>query len=71
METIKQSYIVDRNKIHYIRWTIESYDGMATVSTIDPQKAVIEIKISPGCEGIIKSLLDSLAEREGIKFKKV
>ena len=71
METIKQSYRVKRNQIHYIRWTIESYDGMATVSTIDPGEAVIEIKISPGCEEIIRDLLDSMAAREGIKLERI
>ncbi len=71
METIKQSYLVDRNKIHYIRWTIESYDGMATVSTVDPRKAVVEIRISPGCEEIVRGLLDSMASREGIKLKRI
>ncbi|MFC1494606.1 DUF4911 domain-containing protein [Thermodesulfobacteriota bacterium] len=71
METIKQSYCVERNQIHYIRWTVESYDGMATVSTIDPQEAIIEIKISPGCEEIIQSLLDSMAIQEGIKLKQI
>ena len=71
METIKQSYRVERNQIHYIRWTVESYDGMATVSTIDPVEAVIEIKISPGCEKTIQDLLDSMAAREGIMLKRI
>ena len=71
METIKQSYRVERNQIHYIRWTVESYDGMATVSTVDPVEAVIEIKISPGCEEIILDLLDSMSAREGIMLKRV
>lgn len=71
METIKHSYRVEKSKIHYIRWTVESYDGMATVSTIDPREAIIEIKISPGCEEIIRNLLDSITTEEGIKLKRI
>jgi len=71
METVRQSYNVDRNKIHYIRWIIESYDGMATVSTIDPQAAIIELKIAPGCECIIHDLLESMVIQEGIKLERI
>jgi len=71
METTKQSYRVERSQIHYIRWTVESYDGMATVSTIDPREAIIEIKISPGCEETIRHLLDSMIIEEGIKLERL
>jgi hypothetical protein len=68
MQTNKKSFVVDRSKISYIRWILESYDGMAIVSTIDPDKAVIELKIAPGCETIIDELLHSLRIDEKIKF---
>ena len=68
METIKRTYIVDKSRISYIRWIIESYDGMAIVSTIDPEGAIIEIKIAPGCESIVNELICSLRVDEGIKF---
>jgi hypothetical protein len=60
MKTNKKLFMVDRSKISYIRWIIESYDGMAIVTTIDPIKAVIELKIAPGCEIILDELLNSL-----------
>ena len=56
---------MDRRDISYLRWTIESYDGMAVVRTLDPHAAFIEIMISPGCEDLVLELLDSLRE-EGI-----
>ncbi|HBF42649.1 MAG TPA: DUF4911 domain-containing protein, partial [Desulfobacteraceae bacterium] len=43
MKSIKQVFRVDRREICYLRFTLESYDGMAVVSTIDPYKAYIEI----------------------------
>lgn len=39
---------------------------MAVVRTIDPHEARIEIMISPGCEGLISELLDSLVKDEGL-----
>ena len=65
MKTIKRVFRVDRREIKYLRWTIESYDGMAVVSTLDPHEAYIEIMISPGCEEMVSELLDSLRE-EGL-----
>ena len=65
MQTIKRIFRVDRRDINYLRTTIESYDGMAVVSTLDPVKAYLEIRISPGCEQLISELLDSLRE-EGL-----
>jgi len=71
METIRKSYMVDKSKISYIRWIIESYDGMAIVSTIDPVKAIIEIKIAPGCVSIVNELVNSLRVDEKIKLNPI
>ena len=65
MQTIKRHFRVDRGDINYLRTTIESYDGMAVVSTLDPVKAYLEIRISPGCEQLILALMDSL-RKEGL-----
>lgn len=62
---------MDRSKIHYIRWTIESYDGMATVTTVDPKEAVIELKVSPGCESYIDDIIRSMISLEGVNIKPV
>ncbi len=65
MQTIKHLFRVDRRDINYLRTTIESYDGMDVVSTLDSGKAYLEIRIYPGCEQLISGLLDSLRE-EGL-----
>jgi hypothetical protein len=65
MQTIKRVFRVNRRDISYLRWTLESYDGMAVVRTLNPRAAFIEIMISPGCEDQILELLDSLRE-EGV-----
>ncbi|MFH1490156.1 MAG: DUF4911 domain-containing protein [Pseudomonadota bacterium] len=69
METINHRLKVDRNEINYLRVTLESYDGMALVRTLDPHAAVIEVRISPGCEPLVLELLNDLRDREGIHIE--
>ncbi|SPD75557.1 conserved hypothetical protein [uncultured Desulfobacterium sp.] len=66
--TIRRLYRVDRKDIAYLRTTLESYDGMAVVSTIDQYDARVEVAIAPGCEEIIFGLLDSLRSNEGLSI---
>jgi hypothetical protein len=68
METIKQVFQVERAEIAYLRVTLESYDGMAVVRTLDPWKAFIEIQIAPGCQSMVHELVEDLMTREGIKL---
>ncbi len=71
METIRRVFHVNRQDISYIRYTVESYDGMAVVATIDPRAAFIELSISPGCKQLVYELLDSLKIREGLYIKEI
>ena len=69
METTRKTCRVDRREINYIRVTLESYDGMAVVRTMDPEEAVIEILIAPGCETRVEDFLESLRRDENIKIE--
>ena len=69
METTKRIFKVDREDIHYLRTTIEAYDGMAVVRTVDPAEATIELLIAPGCEDLISGLLTALREKEEIPLE--
>lgn len=69
METNKHIFRVKRRDINYLRVTIESYDGMGVVSTIDPQAALIEVQVAPGCEEMFSELVVSLAKYEGVAIK--
>jgi len=66
METNKHIFRVDRREINYLRVTIESYDGMGVVRTVDPHTAIIEVQVAPGCEAYFSELVKSLAKDEGI-----
>jgi hypothetical protein len=74
---------VKREDIHYLRTTIEAYDGMAVVRTVesadpgsqrcrvDAGEATIELLIAPGCEGLISALIAALREQEGLPLEPV
>ena len=51
---------VDRSEISYLRFIIESYDGLATLSTLDASTGMVELKIAPGCETEIKKIIQDL-----------
>ena len=68
METIRQIFSVDRKEIAYLRMTLESYDGMVVVRTVDPQKGLVELLIAPGCQNLIAELLDDLLRREALRL---
>ncbi len=71
METRKYYYGVNRGDIAYLRNTLESYDGMVVVRTVDPREAVIELQVAPGCEGLVKGLVKDLRVREGLRLSGV
>lgn len=64
----KVIFRVQRKDIDYIRNTMESYDGIALVKTVDPDKALIEIHIAPKCGSLIDELVYSLKRREKIEI---
>ena len=68
METTKSLYKIKPRDIAYLRGTIESYDGMAIVKTVDPHAGVVEVRVAPGCEGLIREILDHLNRTENVRL---
>ncbi len=68
-QTIKYILSIDRKEICYLQWIIESYDGMASVRTINPANGEIEISIAPGYKEDIFSLIEYLKEEGSIHVK--
>lgn len=66
MESRRHVFRVDRREINYLRVTMESYDGMAVVRTLDPHAALIEVMVSPGSEPLFSEVVRSLIERESM-----
>ena len=57
---IQQYYRVDRREIHYLKFILEGYDGLAVMRTIDPQAGLVVLHIPPGCEKDVDAILEDL-----------
>ncbi|MGO9020777.1 MAG: DUF4911 domain-containing protein [Syntrophobacteraceae bacterium] len=64
-----RNYLIDPYQIHYLRFIIEAYPGMAVVSTVDSKLGLVSLAVAPGCESDIRQILE--AERETLKLTEV
>lgn len=62
MECLTKYYRVDRREIAYIKFVIESYDGVGLLSTVEPKSGVVVLRIPPGCEELIDDIISDLKE---------
>jgi hypothetical protein len=60
---INKLFKLNRHNIAVVQFIIEGYEGMATVSTIDPHTAVIKISIMPDFISEINGLIDDLKNK--------
>ncbi|MBC2710661.1 MAG: DUF4911 domain-containing protein [Desulfosarcina sp.] len=61
METTRRCYQIDRCQISYVKFILEACDNVAVMSTLDPQQAVVQVTIAPGCETMVDGIMNSLA----------
>lgn len=60
LKTITKYYRIDRREISFLKFIIEAYDGLATLSTIDPEAGIVVFRIAPGCEADVAMILDEV-----------
>ena len=59
--------ILERKDIAYFKFILEGYDGLCTMSTIDPHKASVCIKFPVMQQDTLMSLLGALRDQKVIK----
>jgi len=57
---IKRCFQVARSDIAYLHFIFESYEGLATLSTIDRKNGIVQLSIPRCFEGEVNNLLQSL-----------
>ena len=57
-----QHYRVDRHKIGYLKFILEAYEGLASMSTVDAGRGIVVLHIPPGCEKDVSELMQRLAD---------
>jgi hypothetical protein len=60
---------VKPSRIHYLRFILEAYEGMATVTTRDASLGWVEIHMAPGLEVEAREVL--AAEQEGLGLRQL
>ncbi|MGC8494858.1 MAG: DUF4911 domain-containing protein [Syntrophobacteraceae bacterium] len=60
-------YLIDRSQIHYLRFLVEAYPGIAVVSTVDAALGLVAIAIAPGCEEDLLRVLEAEAKPLGLR----
>ena len=53
---------VPRREIAYFNFLLESYEGLASVRTIDPQQGILELMVPPELKEELLSLLEAMKE---------
>jgi Domain of unknown function (DUF4911) len=62
LETIKKFLRVDRREICFVKFILEAYEGIATMTTIDPCLGIVLLRIAPGCEEEVEAVLRDLGK---------
>ncbi|RLC10352.1 MAG: DUF4911 domain-containing protein [Deltaproteobacteria bacterium] len=69
--TIKRYYRIDRREIHYLKFILEGYDGVAAMKTIDPQEGLVALHIGPGCEEEVNMIIEDVGRRVQIETAEI
>ena len=63
---LKKYYLLPKAEIAYLRFILESYDGLAFVRTLEVQTALVEIAYPPSRRVDAEALLQSLESETGM-----
>jgi hypothetical protein len=64
--TVKH-FLISPQEIHFLRFILEAYDGMAVVTTLDREAGLVQVNIAPGCEEVVEQVLN--AEASGLRLR--
>lgn len=61
--SVVEYFIVSPPEIHLLRSIVEAYEGIGTVTTLQPDIGLVQLNIAPGCEAEIRQILHSEKKR--------
>jgi len=56
-------------RIHFLCSVMEAYEGLAVVTTLEPRCGLVEIGIAPGCESMVRRILET--ERRELELREM
>ena len=60
-------YRVDPYEIHYLKFILEAYEGLATLTTLNSKTGLIQLAVPPERQGSLESLLEALGRELGLE----
>ena len=51
---------ISPERIHFLKFILEGYDGLAVLSTVDSMQGIVEIKYPPEVKNDLTDLLNSI-----------
>ena len=64
---ILRSVRVNREHISYLKWLLESHDGIATPTTREGTPDIVDLLIAPDFLADLEALLDALVDEIGLE----
>lgn len=62
MDTVEWYFRIRRRDIAYMKFILESYEGLGVLRTIDPREAIVEVMVPPGLEREMETVLEGLGD---------
>lgn len=53
-------YRLDPQENYYLKFILEAYEGLATLTTVDSQAGLVVLGVPPGSEKAVQALMESL-----------
>lgn len=67
--TIVRYFKVGRRDLVFLKFILEAYEGMSTLSTVEPQEGIVRLSIPSGFEADVQTII--AAVREDISLEEV
>ena len=55
-------YRVDPYEIHYLKFIVEAYEGLVTLTTLDSQEGLVQLAVPPGRSRSLEALIEALGQ---------
>ena len=65
-DTIQVTYCIHRREISFLKFLLESYEGVAVPRTIDDHIALVELMIAPGFYDTFQKIIRDVALEMGL-----
>ena len=59
-EGIVRYFKVGRRDLVHLKFILEAYEGMSTLSTVQPQGVIVRLSIPSGFEADVQSIIDTV-----------